>query len=699
MGIDEEEIELLAKLEAIRTLKRERAEKLALENEAYEEEAQRNNILVVTVKDISPQRMVLIEAGFRPDMLRELKATIGRTYAGNAQNSIPIAQWENFVERIEKLPKLKIVGDIDVMARLAKILAAPDYEIKLGKYEFEVTSLAVYNVLGSVAGHSYDQIRKLHKIPFSEGWKLYEVMEGKKVSWTDEARAFVINQVTNRAKLDVIATMERSDKYADFDANGLRLRDFQSVSCEFADATNGRFLLADEMGLGKSPQAIVWAHYNKLRTLFVVPASLKNNWARQIIKFTGINPRVLRGAEPSKMDIVDLITDPKPFTIINYDILGRKVEFTKVVKNAEGNDVSEEKVSFPWVEYLNMAKFDLVVYDEAHYFKNVDSNRSQAVRKMVSPKVLPMTGTPVMNRPGELWPILHMINPHMFPAYETFIRQYTYDGKNACNIGELRNTMKTMMIRRLKKDVKKDLEPINRIHEFRELSPKAMKLYEKVLRGVYTAIDASGIAQDKKIANILVQIQRLKQVCALDMATHTADLAVELYDQTDDSEKKKVLIFTQYKMVAYKIGQLLGDEALCFVRRNGNEFTTADIGTRDDLVQEFQKGDKKFLVVTEKTTKEGHDITEAGHVICNDLFWTPAAHEQAEGRAYGRESDSHNINSYYMVTDMAGKSINEWIMTLLAEKMRIIEEVVEGVEGSRDASVFNDIIQKLKEFR
>jgi SNF2 family DNA or RNA helicase len=234
------------------------------------------------------------------------------------------------------------------------------------------------------------------------------------------------------------------------------------------------------------------------------------------------------------------------------------------------------------------------------------------------------------------------------------------------------------------------------------LSPKAMKLYRKIEMGIYTSMaefDAKGQGgKEMNITNILAQIQRLKMVCAIDKVDATAELARELYDSTEEGYKK-VLIFTQYKAVAYGIWQRLADDgALSFVTRGAHDFITAGNEERDRLVQEFQTNpDVKYLVVTEKTTKEGHNITAAGHVIFNDLFWTPAAHDQAEGRAYGRMSDSHSINAYYMITEMDGEgSIEEWIMDLLAEKLAMINEVVEGVESGRDVSVAMALIEKMR---
>lgn len=83
-------------------------------------------------------------------------------------------------------------------------------------------------------------------------------------------------------------------------------------------------------------------------------------------------------------------------------------------------------------------------------------------------------------------------------------------------------------------------------------------------------------------------------------------------------------------------------------------------------------------------------------VIFNDLFWTPAGHSQCEGRAYGRLANPHPIDSYYVLTE---GTIEEWIMELLARKMAMFEEVVDGVENARDAdvSVAMELIERLRQ--
>ena len=187
---------------------------------------------------------------------------------------------------------------------------------------------------------------------------------------------------------------------------------------------------------------------------------------------------------------------------------------------------------------------------------------------------------------------------------------------------------------------------------------------------------------------------RLKQCCAMDKALsgHTVELAVDCADNTEADKWNKVLIFSQYKAVAYALSQQLGHEALCFVSKGREDFVTADDIERDRLVQQFKTDPHiKYLVVTEKTAKEGHDITIAGTVIFNDLFWTPAAHAQGEARAFNRDNDPHGGNTYFMTCE---DTIEDWIVELLGVKQGTFEQVIEGTNAHK--SIEMDIVDRLR---
>lgn len=708
LSLEDQERELMAKLEAVRKQRHEEQERKNKEILEAARKARLEKPVVIKAIALSGA-MVVTESDYRDDLVEYFRTIPGRSYRGSKENMIPLNEWKAFVAGAESLMNVTVVISDAVKAEMEWQLNAPTWLIKLDTNKRWI--IAVYgpranmNPLYAIPGAEIKSQEKHWKVPLTEGWRLFEKMQGiEGVVYEDDVQALLLAQVEQRGRLDTIAKMERGEIYRDYDFGiGLQLRPFQEVGGEFLEAAGGRAILADEMGLGKTWQALAYAIKNNLRTMVICPASLKPNWAREIRKLSGgERPTVLQGAEPTQYDLIKFITEPPKYSIINYDILGRVTRVKKSHVDEHGFGHEENQERFLWVELINMTKPDLVIVDEGHYIKNTDSNRSKAVRAIKCRKIIFLTGTPVLNRPGELWPMLTMISPEQFPAHETFLNQYTYDGRTAKNVQELQTLMRPIMIRRLKKDVVKELPPINRINEYHELSEKALKLYRRIEQGLYTTMaefDAQGKGGDaKEITNILAQIQRLKMVCAIDKVDQSAELAQELYDSTDANGYKKVIIFSQYKAVAYAIWQRLADDgALCFVSKGREDFNTAGNEERDRMVQQFQTDPSiKYLVVTEKTTKEGHNITAAGHVIFNDLFWTPAAHDQAEGRAYGRMSDSHSINSYYMITDMDGDSIEEWIMELLAEKLAMINEVVEGVESSRDVSVVNALIEKMR---
>jgi len=674
----------------------------------------RKLVAIVKIDNVSSGRVYFHSTVTRSDITEVFTNVISfykNTNIGG-KSSIAINEYVSFRDAITKLPNVTFVIPSEFVAELEYMENGPDYKFDYDEKSKMITCLVhpncTRNIVTRVDGATYNGQKKLYVIPRLEAYKIPDVFDAldangiaPKVFYSDTARDIITSELSARISLDAIALATDADYEVKFAASDFAMRPFQRVGAKFLELAGGRGILADEMGLGKTIQSLALAIKNNYATIVVCPANLKINWAREICRLTGKVPKVAFGSAPSNADIIELLIERPQFIIINYDIVGRKEEFKTTTVDAEGYSHEKYNEKNPWIDVLNMAKYDMTILDEAHYIKNPDSQRTKGTMKLKTPKLICMTGTPVLNRPGEMWPMLNMTYPDLFPSYASFLNTYTYDGKSARNVKQLREMLKRIMIRRLKKDVVAELPPIVRINEYHELSPKARKLYTKILDGVYDTLNqSSGEIESKNITSILTQIMRMKQVSAIDKATATADLAIQLYDSAGPDEKyKKVLIFTQFKPIAFKLSQLLGNEARCFVNRsaNGKEFTTIDIVERQRLVDKFQEDndDVKFLIVTEKTAKEGLNITAAGSVIFNDLFWTPAGHEQGEARAYGRLGDLHSVTSYYM---QAENTIDEWIMALLMEKMQIITEVVEGVQESRatDTSIAMALIQKLR---
>lgn len=559
---------------------------------------------------------------------------------------------------------------------------------------------ARHNLITDIPTAQWQGNISAYRITNVEGWRIASALynaEGINVEWTPEAKAYCIEQLERRKSLDTIAQQVESEIKVDL--NGQELKPFQTVSLPFAEAAGFNLIIGDEPGLGKTPQAIaITKYFNQLKQvrgkhLIVVPAGLRVNWVREIKKFTGIIPYQLLGTVPSKVDMVEVIKGSHDYYLINYDLLStdyvEKVE--EVKQDLWGNPFTsvKEETHYPWIDILNLGDFHTVIVDECHKVKNLDSKRSQALLRLKIPHKILLSGTPLINRPGELWPLIHMLDPKLVGGYDYFLNRYTYqNGKFPKNVNELREILKPIMLRRVKLDVQKDLPPINRIERFTELSSKAANAYKKVFMGIYEALDKYP-ADPSAVNNILVEMMRLKQICSWDKVDYIADLATELYD-SDESKYRKVIIFTQFvndPPVLVELRKKLGGEALSI---SGSD----DVNDRQAIVDKFQNDPNvHFLVCSTAAASEGLTMTAAGHVIFADLMWTPAAHAQAEGRAYGRLNDSHSISSYYILKE---GTIETDIMGLLQSKMNVAAEVVDGAMTSRDASVFRELLDKMK---
>ena len=172
---------------------------------------------------------------------------------------------------------------------------------------------------------------------------------------------------------------------------------FQNEGVAFIDNNKGRALVADDMGLGKTIEAIAWLqlHPEYRPVIIVVPASLKINWERECHKWmTGIKTVILKGTKPYTFD-ADII-------IINYDIL------------------------FYWIQELRKCSPQVLITDESHYYKSNTAKRTKAVKMIAKgiPYVIALSGTPIENRPIEIYNALTIIDPMLFPNRWYFLQRY-----------------------------------------------------------------------------------------------------------------------------------------------------------------------------------------------------------------------------------------------------------------------------------
>lgn len=455
-----------------------------------------------------------------------------------------------------------------------------------------------------------------------------------------------------------------------------------------------RVILADEMGLGKTFQAIQAAgEATSAAKLITCPASLKINWKREIESIYPEDNIFVVESGPEK-----IIPRNAVWIIINYDMLP-KYKAQLVMMKEQG-------------------VIDTAICDEAHYIKGAKTIRAKTTLEVIDGMeyVFMLTGTPLMNRPAELFNLLKAINHPLGRARTTFTRRYCgaylktipmkgriirfWDESGATHLEELREFTKDSILRRTKKEVL-DLPPKLVSVQLTQL-PKEYKAKYDTAFDDYIEFLSNNPWTGKDVENILtakhlVELIKLKQICSeakLDRIVEDIRSAV--------NQGQKVIVFSQFtntimtlkkKLEESKKASQYGDaeEAIKSVTLTGADGMDA----RQKSVDAFQKDpDTKVFIGNIKAAGVGITLTEASIVMFADMEWSPELHSQAEDRAH-RIGQTGTVNIYYYVIE---DTVEEDIVDLLEQKRTIIKDVVEGSPAERWSKEMERISQIQDEY-
>jgi SWI/SNF-related matrix-associated actin-dependent regulator 1 of chromatin subfamily A len=417
-----------------------------------------------------------------------------------------------------------------------------------------------------------------------------------------------------------------------------------------------RAILADDMGLGKTRQAIVALRHlvPEGPYLVVCPASVKRNWAREIaIAAPGNSIHVIeRNAAATE--------DPQ-WVVVNYDILGKHLDGL---------------TRRPWAG---------LVFDEAHYLKNHRSARSRLARQLADqashhggiggdPAVYLLTGTPLTNRPRDLFVLLQLVGHPLGRSFLSFAKRYCAAERNdygwqtggASNIEELTVQLHGVMLRRAKGQVLA-LPPKIRTWLPVEV-PKGtgvgdMKRAVALLVSHDQLAPKSNVNQWRLRGRLLQAITKARQAVAAAKVTATIDFVTSAIEQGE-----KVIVFSCFEEPMNRLSEHFSPMAVVVTGQ-----TPAD--RRQALVDRFQGDDNVRIYLANIIAGGiGTNLTAATQVVFNDLDWVPANHWQAEDRAY-RIGQSRTVNVTYMI---ASNTIDDFVQSVLERKGALVSAVVDG---------------------
>lgn len=381
---------------------------------------------------------------------------------------------------------------------------------------------------------------------------------------------------------------------------------------------NGRALIADDMGLGKTLQAIALSkYYGYTRVLVICPAYLRYNWKAEFDKWLGIKEVCLIKKGSDELKGYPVIT--------SYELAVKKREL------------------------LMKYGFDMVICDESHYMKNHKTKRTKGLAPLIRNinKALLLTGTPALNRPSELFSQANMVRRDFFPKFKKYAERYCdrkmsplgyWDDSGSSNPHEVHwLAKKTVMIRRLKRDVLKDL-------------PKKHRSQLHIEMGVRDTYEMIPLFNEWRQLN--KDIPKM-QPCSKEV--QNADfrrkcVISELYGLTAEAKcnamqmlvKDTIQTGIQFLVFCYHKTLMDAIEEACEgkgMRIDGDTPTEL----RHEYVKDFQSGKYQVAVLSMLAAGTGITLTSASHVIFAELYWVPGVLLQSEDRVHriGQQNPCH----------------------------------------------------------
>jgi SWI/SNF-related matrix-associated actin-dependent regulator 1 of chromatin subfamily A len=433
---------------------------------------------------------------------------------------------------------------------------------------------------------------------------------------------------------------------------GLKPLPFQPGAANFALSRNRSYLALDP-GLGKTIVAALIMNALELQPIvIIVPPFLALNTKEEFLKWSTRGLRILIHGDPPgeafpHVYIIpdSLIADP----LGNHDEMYKRIDamqtYGEILLNNSG----------------------MLFVDEAHRYKNIETQRTAGLYRSADKfeRVVFLSGTPMPNRPLELYAILSRFAPETidFKSLRQFGMRYCagyfdgydYDYKGASNVKELASKVRGLFMLRLrKKDVLRDLPPKTEelIFLAEDLPPKmaaverqhlAKHSPEDLMRKKFTYKDAQGEDVDAPLATYRRKLGLAK-----------VPLAVAYVKDILDESHESVIVFAEHTEVIARLAKGLA------------KFNPAVITgkvpkeKRQGIVKRFQNDKRQRLFIGNiKACGVGFNITKASRVVFAEFSWVPGDNDQAADRAHRHGQKNHVLVQYLVFKNSIDKVVME----------------------------------------
>jgi superfamily II DNA or RNA helicase len=422
-------------------------------------------------------------------------------------------------------------------------------------------------------------------------------------------------------------------------------------------------LLADEMGLGKTLQVLSLLDIRGMGerpNLIVCPASVVPVWRHEVARF---------------------------FPHLAVEVL------------KAGHDFAEHRGPALWLasytqlrrhkNILEKVEFGYAVLDEAQFIKNPEAKATQACLRLRARHRIALTGTPLENRPLDLWTLFRYLMPGLLGPRKAF---ETESQRNpAAQRDHLRKQIAPFVLRRTKREVAKELPNKVEMELACPLTDVQREEYSRLAREGVGALgqDLAAAARERPLT-LLTLLTRLRQACCDPALLPWLDTPVEnsgklnvLAERLDEviAGGHKVVIFSQFVSLLRRARSLIEARfpGLALWELTGQ---TLD---REKPVESFQTASGAgIMLVSLRAGGTGITLHAADYVFLLDPWWNPAVEDQAIDRVH-RLGQDRTVFVYRMI---AVGTIEERIQRLKAEKRALFDRVVGDLADLTDIQSF-----------
>ncbi len=421
-------------------------------------------------------------------------------------------------------------------------------------------------------------------------------------------------------------------------------------------------ILADDMGLGKTVQTLaiiarIVESGSQGKFLVVAPTSVVGNWVSECHKFVprltalAITATAARSGVPLARSVVEADIVVTSYALMRIDI-----------------DAYDE---IDWAG---------VFFDEAQFVKNHNSKGHQCARRLRSPFKLAITGTPMENNLMELWSLLSITAPGLFPRPQPFteyFRKPIESGRHPERLAVLRRRIKPMMLRRRKEQVASDLPAKQEQVLAVRLSPKHRRAYDtRLARERQKVLGLLGDWEKNRFAifRSLTMLRQMSLAAGLvdesmgDITSAKVDFLLEQLPELI-AEGHSSLVFSQFTGFLGVIRAECDAAGIAYSYLDGSMSAQA----RAAEVANFGSGMTQVFLISLKAGGFGLNLTEADYCFICDPWWNPAAEAQAVDRAH-RIGQTRPVTVYRLVSE---DTIEEKVVALQDRKRELFGAVID----------------------